>query len=66
MTETYTNIYVEGLMTGDSFIHSDGESYEVYATEEDGDLIRIEVECLSSTEGAYELVFRYGDTVKGI
>ena len=66
MSETFTDIYVEELMTGDSFVHSDGESYEVYTTEEEGDLIRIDVECLSSTEGADHLVFRYGDTVKCI
>ena len=64
MSETFTNIYVEELMTGDSFVHSDGEVYEVYATEDDGNLIRLDVECLTSIEGADHLVFRYGDTVR--
>lgn len=60
------NFYVEELSIGDSFVHSDGESYEILFIDEDDSLIRFSVECLSSVEGADELVFRYGDTVKGV
>lgn len=65
MDPIYTDIYVEELNAGESFLHEDGEIYEISYREVDDTLIRFEVECLSSVEGEDELVFQYGDTVKG-
>ena len=65
MDPIYTDIYVEELKAGESFLHEDGEIYEISYREVDDTIIRFSVECLSSVEGADELVFLYGDTVKG-
>lgn len=59
-----TSYFVEELATGDCFIYPpDGETYEVIGIHDNGGGVTLDVECLTSTDGEYDIFFEYGDTV---